>query len=534
MSMKDSAPARAVLTDIGKEGMKMKTGIFKKIICASLLLAAGLFLAGCSKKGVSSEKLREQMNAFLSAAEADGSLAELEDSWFTVDAEKKKLDFSVLTGENGTIVFGTVVTKPFSCKSGDSYGGIVPEIMLRFARENGYKLEFRDFADTNSLVLAVSAGKCDMGGSTVSITEERKKRIDYSDPYFYNSCVIAMNSEDAAGYADLSSLAGKRLGVSTGGITHDIAAAKIQNVEIFEYSSPADMCQALLTKKIDAFAHDLGVVRYALLNYETEQIVDTLYDDDIYGFVFPKNNASGAGLWEKIRDGFDRTVLQENRWKMILEGIGTTILITVMAILFGTVFGFLLCMAYRAGRPFAVKLIDGFSWLVRGLPTVVLLLIMYYVVFGATSISGTVVSIVSFSIIFAVTVCGLLTSGIRTVDRGQFEACAALGYSEKDGFMKIILPQVIRFALPGFKTEVIALIKATSIVGYIAVQDLTKTGDIIRSSTYEAFAPLILTAVVYFLLAWILTKIVDLLEKAVLKNGSMENFLKGVDRHAGN
>ena len=202
------------------------------------------------------------------------------------------------------------------------------------------------------------------------------------------------------------------------------------------------------------------------------------------------------------------------------------------SVLAGTALGFGLCMAYRKKNKAIIRLIDAFSWLIRGLPTVVLLLIMYYVVFGSLSVSGTIVSILSCTMIFAVTVCGHLQSGIRAIDRGQFEACTALGYREKDGFRRIILPQVIRFSLPGYKSEIIALIKATSIVGYIAVQDLTKTGDIIRSATYEAFAPLILTAIVYFLLAWLLTKIVDMLQTLAEKSTTLDHYLKGVEHNA--
>lgn len=504
------------------------------IFMTLLLLSVLLLTSGCSGKRIKTEDLKEQMNAYISAAKADGTLKAMEERWFSEDEAKKTLDFSNLTEKNGTIVFGTKTMVPFSYKKGDSYAGMVPEMMLSFCQQYGYKIKFMDYSDTNSMVLAVSSGKCDLAGATVSVTEERKKMIDYSDAYFENSGVIIMNQEDAAGFSDINSLKGKRIGVLTGTIYHEVISQKVSNADIYEYNTPADMCQALLSGKVDAAVHDSGVMRYALNNYKTEKIVGTLIDDDWFAFVFPKTSGNTQSAVGRIVESVKRTLIEEDRWKQVLYGIGTTVLITVMSILAGMVLGFILCMALRKNNQIVVKLIDGFSWLIRGLPTVVLLLIMYYVVFGSVSVSGTIVSTISFSLIFAVTVCGLLTNSIRAVDKGQFEACAALGYKEKEGFMRIIMPQVIGFSLPGFKTEVIALIKATSIVGYIAVQDLTKTADIIRSSTYEAFMPLILIAIIYFILAWALTKIVDGIGMIFEKRTSLEQFLKGVDRHVGN
>ena len=508
-----------------------KTALLRRTI--TLLLIVIVFtLTGCGRKQVEKRELLEQMNEFIAEISEDGTLSAIEDRWFSSNESSPALDFSVLTGENGTLIFGTKTTVPFSYKVGDGYCGIVPDLVLQFCQKYGYKAEFMDFSDTNSMVLAVSSGKCNFGGSNTSVTEERGKMVDYSESFFLNSGVIAINKEDIGSYTDVSSLEGKKIGIVTGTNYSEVVSGKVRNAVIFEYNSPADLCQALASKKVDAIAHDSSVLRYALPNYDSETIVDTVVEDDRFAFIFPKDESAGEGFFEKLASSFRRTLIQNERWKQVLKGSGITLLITVVSVLAGTVLGFGFCMAYRKNIKVIIWLIDAFSWLIRGLPTVVLLLIMYYVVFGSLSVSGTIVSILSFTMIFAVTVCGHLQSGIRAIDHGQFEACTALGYKEKDGFRKIILPQVIRFALPGYKTEIIALIKATSIVGYIAVQDLTKTGDIIRSATYEAFAPLILTAVIYFLLAWLLTKIVDMIQAIVKKSTTLDHYLKGVERNA--
>ena len=503
----------------------------RRLLLCALIPAILFLLSGCAAKNPETNVLLSQVNEFITDSQADGSLPALTEKWIS-GAETTPPDFSVLTGENGIIEFGTKVAAPFIWKTGDTYAGILPEFLLRFCQKYGYGIRFKDYSDANSLVLAVSAGKCSFGGSSISVTEERKEKIDYSEPFYNNICTIAMNQDDAAAYTGISSLERKKIGVLAGGIMHGVVSELIKDADIYEYNTQADLCEALEAKKVYAIANDDAVLRYALGNYPSQVIVGSLFEDDHFAFVFPKAAASGENLWTGMHENVNRTLIEENRWKLVLEGIGTTVLITLTSIIAGGLLGYILCLLLQKHNRLISGLIDIFSWLIRGLPTVVLLLIMYYIVFGNVSISGTIVSIVSFSLIFAVTVCGLLSSGIRSVDRGQFEACAALGYTEKAGFAKIILPQVIQFSLPGFKAEIIALIKATSIVGYIAVQDLTKTGDIVRSSTYDAFTPLILTAVIYFVLAWLLTKIVDGVEIAIRKSLSLENYLKGVNRHA--
>jgi polar amino acid transport system substrate-binding protein len=163
------------------------------------------------------------------------------------------------------------------------------------------------------------------------------------------------------------------------------------------------------------------------------------------------------------------------------------------------------------------------------LPVIVMLMIFYYIVFSNAPVNGVFVSIVVFSLTFGASVFGMLTSSINTIDRGQTEAAYALGFSNLRTFFKIVLPQALKFFLPSYKSELVALIKATAVVGYIAVQDLTRVGDIVRSRTYEAFFPIISVAVIYFIMAWILIVLVDRIEiKIDPKRRKRDDILKGV------
>ncbi len=223
-------------------------------------------------------------------------------------------------------------------------------------------------------------------------------------------------------------------------------------------------------------------------------------------------SASG-GFLDSVCDSFRKTFIRENRWKLFVQGIETTLLITVLSIIFGTVLGFVVFLFCRRGNKVANGIAGAFIWIIQGMPVVVLLMILYYIIFGSVEISGTLVSVAGFTLIFAAAVFKMIKLGIASVDIGQQEAAYALGLSEKASFFKIILPQAMPLMMPQYIAQISALIKATAIVGYIAVQDVTKMGDIIRSRTYDAFFPLIAVAIVYYILAALLIFIVRCIEK---------------------
>lgn len=244
-------------------------------------------------------------------------------------------------------------------------------------------------------------------------------------------------------------------------------------------------------------------------------------------------DAKGDGnksFFNSLKNSFERTFIREDRYKLFGWGMVTTMLITVFSVIFGTILGFLSFMMCRKGNKAANTVIGFLRWLIGGMPVVVLLMILYYIIFAKSHISGAFVSVIAFSLVFGSSVFAMIRTGVGAVDRGQTEAALSLGYGDIHSFFRIILPQALPHFLPQYKAEIVALIKATAVVGYIAVQDLTKMGDIVRGRTYEAFFPLIAVAVIYFILAGILTFIVGKLEiKINPKMRKRESILKGVN-----
>lgn len=225
--------------------------------------------------------------------------------------------------------------------------------------------------------------------------------------------------------------------------------------------------------------------------------------------------AEELSFLQRIASSFEKNFIRESRWKMIVKGIGTTCLITSLAILFGTVIGFLICLLRHTKSRLGNLLSDLYVKVLQGTPTVVLLMILFYVIFKGRGIPPVWVAVIGFALNYGAYASEIMRSGYNSVDPGQREAALALGFTERQSFTRFVLPQAAEIALPVCRGEMINLLKSTAVVGYISILDLTKMSDIIRSRTFEAFFPLIATALIYFLLAWLIAKAVSILLKRI-------------------
>ena len=284
---------------------------------------------------------------------------------------------------------------------------------------------------------------------------------------------------------------------------------------------------ALVSGKVD-FACG-GIARTAERAESVYFSEPTYESHSVMAIIQQSESAQSGGFLSSLAESFEKTFLRENRWQLFLQGIGTTMLITALSILFGTALGFGVFLLCRKGNPVANAVTRFCVWLVQGMPVVVLLMVLYYIVFGKVNISGTAISVVGFTLVFASGVYSMVKAGVATVDRGQTEAAYALGYTDRRSFFRVVLPQALPHFMPAYKGEITALIKATAVVGYVAVQDLTKMGDIVRSRTYEAFFPLIAVAAIYFILAAVLTFFVNKIELYIdPRRRSRKDILKGL------
>ena len=219
-----------------------------------------------------------------------------------------------------------------------------------------------------------------------------------------------------------------------------------------------------------------------------------------------------------FKDKFITNFISDDRWKYILDGLGVTLQVTFFAVLMGIVLGLLIAIVRSThDKTGKLKVLNAICQLyltiIRGTPVVVQLLIIYFVIFGSVDISKVVVAVLAFGINSGAYVAEIFRSGIMSIDKGQFEAGRSLGFNYAQTMIYIIMPQAFKNVLPALGNEFIVLLKETSVSGYIALQDLTKGGDIIRSRTYNAFMPLLAVAVIYLVLVMIFTKLVNALER---------------------
>lgn len=222
-------------------------------------------------------------------------------------------------------------------------------------------------------------------------------------------------------------------------------------------------------------------------------------------------------FFEKLKESFDNNLVKENRYKLILDGLWNTIYIALFSIILGTIIGAVVCAMRMAKSKIFSGFAKGYITLMRGTPILVFLMIIFYVVFAKVDISAVLVAVLAFAMNFAAYASEMFRTAIEGVDRGQYEAGAAMGFTPYSTFRFIILPQAVKRVMPVYTGEAISLLKMTSIVGYIAVQDLTKASDIIRSRTFDAFFPLIVITVIYFILAWLLGQSFSLISKKINK-----------------
>lgn len=218
----------------------------------------------------------------------------------------------------------------------------------------------------------------------------------------------------------------------------------------------------------------------------------------------------GKGLWDTFVETFKSNVIDEGRYKLILSGLLVTIIISLFSIILGTILGGGICYMSMSKSSFTRAFAKLYIDIIRGVPVLVLLMINYYVIFVSTSFSAVTISVISFAMNFAAYVSEMFRSTIISIDKGQNEAGLAMGFTKIQTFVFVIAPQAIKRVMPVFKGEAISLVKMTSVVGYVAVQDLTKVSDIIRSRTFDAFFPLLVSALLYFLVAYAFTKLLDL------------------------
>lgn len=233
---------------------------------------------------------------------------------------------------------------------------------------------------------------------------------------------------------------------------------------------------------------------------------------------FLESLASSGAWYSGFIADFIKCFITKDRYLLILEGIGVTVKVSLLAILLGILIGLIVAMLNLSKTKILRAIGKCYTDVIRGTPAVTQLLIIYFVIFASVSWDKWIIASIAFGINSGAYVSEIIRAGILSIDHGQTEAGRSLGMSGFQTMMRIVIPQAVKNIFPALCNEFIVLIKETAIVGYVGLRDIAKAGDQIKSATYIAFMPLIGTAIIYFVMIKILTILFAKLEKNLRKS----------------
>ena len=299
-----------------------------------------------------------------------------------------------------------------------------------------------------------------------------------------------------------------------------VVAGERKNDEIVILYCKSESAKNTVIEKLNALK-DSDEDKYKNYEIDAYLYVDEAEDFEMNIVYFGTDGALKSAVKKRWTSQLYNTFVAEDRYKYLIEGFGNTLLITIGALLIGVFLGVLVAVTkyYSEDNPklkFLSIICDLYTTIIRGIPVTVLLLIFFFIIL--VSANGVTVAIIAFGINSGAYMAELVRSGINAVDSGQMEAARSLGMSKWQAMRTIIFPQAIKNVLPAIGNECIALLKETSVAGYVAVVDLTRGANLIRNLTLDAFNPLILSALIYLTLVVIMTKLLAILERRLKKS----------------
>lgn len=424
--------------------------------------------------------------------------------------------------------------------------GVDIDIANEIARSLNMELEIKDVY-FDSIINEVKTGKSDFGAAGISYTEERAREVDFSIDYMISRQIMIVKNDSYI--TSPSDLFNQKVAVQLGSVADSFITEELPNITLVREKKFLAAIQDLMDDKVDCVVMD-EVPAKELIN-SSLKILDEALVIDHYGMIVSKGNRellnqinevienlqeSGkideymlvhTGLKEKekevdlgnsILNKLYYSVIYDARYKFILEGLKNTLLIAIGAVILGVIIGVTIALTRnihdtRNKLPILNYLAKAYVNIIRGTPSTLQLMIIYYVIFKSTNVNIVLVGIIAFGINSGAYVAEIIRAGINSVSIGQKEAGYALGLHYGDVMKSIVIPSAIKNILPALGNEFITLVKETSIGAYIGIVELTKASDIIASRTYDYFFPLIIIACIYLCITFFLTKVFGMIER---------------------
>ncbi|UPK46934.1 amino acid ABC transporter substrate-binding protein/permease [Paenibacillus pabuli] len=442
-----------------------------------------------------------------------------------------------------TYVIGTDITfAPFEYQdeNGD-FVGIDMDLLDAIAKDQNFNYQIKALG-FNAAVQALESNQVDGVIAGMSITDERKQKFDFSEPYYQSGVVmgVSVNNDTVKSYEDLR---GKKVAVKTGteGYSFAESIASKYGFTIVPFDDSSQMYDDVKTGNSVACFEDEPVLRFGIKQNNGLKTVTAREDGASYGFAVSKGknqellkmfnegltNIKANGEYKRITEeyvGENATVANQGRWELVqkslpalFKGLGKTLLYTIISLFFafiiGLIFGFMKVGQNKFLRVVATVFVDIF----RGVPLIVL---AFFIYFGIPQAMGFTMplflaAILTLSLNAGAYVTEIIRGGIQSIDRGQMEAARSLGLPYRKAMMKIVIPQAIRVMIPSFINQMVITLKDTSILSVIGLVELTQSGKIVIARTFASFDIWLTVAIMYLIVIITLTKIADYLEVKV-------------------
>nr|WP_226789493.1 ABC transporter substrate-binding protein/permease [Latilactobacillus graminis] len=414
--------------------------------------------------------------------------------------------------------------------------GMDIQVAQKLAHDLGVKLVVKSM-DFDALLVGLETGKVDMVISAMSPTDERRKSVDFSDVYYLGGQSILINQTDTRDYHSKNSFIGKKIGVQTGSLQQALTKKQIKGAQITGLAKVPDLVLALKSHKIDGIvAEEPVATAYASNDPELVQI-DGKFDlgTDMQGsaIAFPKDSPTLVAAANKSIDQIKKQKLipqylknagqlmkinthntsMWHYWAYFAKGIGYTLFITIVSIAIGILIGGLLAFGRLAKNKVVRGLALVYIEFVRGTPLMIQIMFVYFGIGLWVNIPALVAGVIAVSLNSAAYVAEIIRSGLNAIDAGQTEASRSLGLSQRDTMRYIVLPQALKNIWPALGNEFISLIKESSIVSIIGVTDLIYQLKVVQSATYKGVAPIFVAMVIYFIMTFSLSKLLNYVER---------------------
>lgn len=430
----------------------------------------------------------------------------------------------------------------FQDKQG-KFVGIDMDLIRAIAKDQGFEVDIKPLG-FDAALQAVQANQVDGVIAGMSITDERQKVFDFSEPYFESGVQMAVlkSNDEIKSYADLK---GKRVAVKNGTQGSDFANSikDEYGFDVVSFADSSTMFDEVKTGNSQAVFEDYPVLLYGIAQGNGFKTVTPKEDPTGYGFAVNKgrnaellqkfntglNNLKASGDYDKIvstylgeaatTDDNSYLGLIESTYRLLLEGLKMTVILTVVSIFFALILGVIFGL-FRVSRSIWLRAIGTtFVDIFRGTP---LLVQAFFIYFGIPSalgfqMSALMAGIITLSLNAGAYMTEIVRGGIQSVDKGQMEASRSLGIGYLPTMRRVILPQAIRTMVPSYINQFVITLKDTSILSVIGIAELTQTGRIIIAGNYQSFKMWLIIGIIYFVVIMALTKLSDRLERRMVK-----------------